>query len=228
MLDEGKTDVFLLLLEDVKTPEKFKRVAEKALKAGKPLIVGKIGQTEPGSRAVTSHTAALAGSHAAYRAIFEHYGLIEGRDFDEMIDLAAGFLACGDKLPAGKRVAICTSSGGAGVWMADACVRAGLEVPVLDDETRETIDVHLPSYGTSQNPVDSTAQGVSQARLRGIRAAVRPLALDRRRHRGGDRAALGLSGKRSAETSGTRARIEEAGVHVDLYAAVRPQRRDPQ
>ena len=160
MLDEGKTDVFLLLLEDVKTPEKFKRVAEKALKAGKPLIVAKIGQTEPGRRAVASHTAALAGSHAAYRAIFEHYGVIEGHDFDEMIDLAAGFLACGDKLPAGKRMGICTSSGGAGVWMADACVRAGLEVPVLDDATREAIDVHLPSYGTSQNPVDSTAQGV--------------------------------------------------------------------
>ena len=160
MLDEGGTDVFLLLLEDVKSPEKFKRVAEKALKAGKPLIVGKIGQSEPGRRAVMSHTAALAGSQAAYRAIFEHYGLIEGRDFDEMIDLAAGFLACGDKLPAGTRMGICTSSGGAGVWMADACAAAGLEVPVLDDATRKAIDVHLPSYGTSQNPVDSTAQGV--------------------------------------------------------------------
>jgi acyl-CoA synthetase (NDP forming) len=33
-------------------------------------------------------------------------------------------------------------------------------VPVLDDETRRAIDVHLPSYGTSQNPIDSTAQGV--------------------------------------------------------------------
>ena len=160
MLDEGGTDVFLLLLEDVKSPEKFKRVAEKALKAGKPLIVGKIGQSEPGRRAVTSHTAALAGSQASYRAIFEHYGLIEGRDFDEMIDLAAGFLACGDKLPAGTRMGICTSSGGAGVWMADACAAAGLDVPVLDDATRKAIDVHLPSYGTSQNPVDSTAQGV--------------------------------------------------------------------
>jgi len=160
MLDEDETDVFLLLLEDVKSSEKFKRVAEKSLKAGKPLIVGKIGQTEPGRRAVASHTAALAGSQAAYRAIFEHYGLIEGRDFDEMIDMAAGFLACGDKLPAGKRIGICTSSGGAGVWMADACAAAGLEVPVLDDETRKAIDVHLPSYGTSQNPVDSTAQGV--------------------------------------------------------------------
>jgi acyl-CoA synthetase (NDP forming) len=160
MLDEGETDVFLLLLEDVKSPEKFKCAAEKALKAGKPLIVGKIGQTEPGRRAVASHTAALAGSQASYRAIFEHYGLIEGRDFDEMIDMAAGFLACGDKLPAGKRIGICTSSGGAGVWMADACAAAGLEIPVLDDATRKAIDVHLPSYGTSQNPVDSTAQGV--------------------------------------------------------------------
>jgi acyl-CoA synthetase (NDP forming) len=144
----------------VKSPEKFKHAAEKALKLGKPLIVGKIGQSEPGRRAVTSHTAALAGSAAAYRAIFAHYGLIEGRDFDEMIDIAVGFLACGDKLPAGKRMAICTSSGGAGVWMADACAAEGLDVPILDDETREAIDVHLPSYGTSQNPVDSTAQGV--------------------------------------------------------------------
>jgi acetate---CoA ligase (ADP-forming) len=160
MLDEGDTDVFLLLLEAVKTPEKFTRMAEKALKAGKPLIVRKIGQSGPGSRAVASHTAALAGSQAAYRAVFERYGLIEGGDFDEMIDMAAGFLACGDRMPAGNRVGICTASGGGGVWMADACAAAGLDVPVLDDETRAAIDAYLPSYGTSQNPVDCTAQGV--------------------------------------------------------------------
>jgi acyl-CoA synthetase (NDP forming) len=160
MLDEGGTDVFLLLLEDVKSPEKFKRVAEKALRMGKPIIVGKIGQSEAGSRAVASHTAALAGSQAAYRAMFERYGLIEAHELDEMLDLAAGFLACGDRLPAGKRVGICTSSGGAGVWMADACAAAGLDMPVLDADTRKAIDVHIPSYGTSQNPVDSTAQGV--------------------------------------------------------------------
>jgi acyl-CoA synthetase (NDP forming) len=162
MLDEGKTDVFLLLIEAVKTPEKFKRVAEKALRAGKPLIVGKIGQTEPGRRAVASHTAVLAGAQAAYRAIFERYGLIEGRDFDEMLDLAVGFLACGDRMPAGPRVGICTASGGAGIWMADACADAGLDVPVLDDATRAALDAYVPSYGTTQNPVDSTAQGVQK------------------------------------------------------------------
>ena len=56
-----------------------------------------------------------------------------------MLDLAAGFLACEDKLPKGNRVGICTASGGAGMWMADACAAAGLEVPVLDDETRATL-----------------------------------------------------------------------------------------
>jgi acyl-CoA synthetase (NDP forming) len=160
MLDEGMTDVFLLLLEDVKAPENFKRVAETALRAGKPIIVGKIGRSEAGARAVASHTAALAGSEASYRATFDRYGVIQARELDDMIDLAVGFLACGDRMPVGKRIGICTASGGAGVWMADACVAAGLEVPVLDEATRKSIDVHIPSYGTSQNPVDCTAQGV--------------------------------------------------------------------
>ena len=172
LLDEGGTDVFLLLIEDVKSPDKFRRAAAKALAAGKPLIVGKIGQSEPGVRAVASHTASLAGSQAAYRAIFEHDGLIEGRDFDEMLDLAVGFLACGDRLPAGRRMGICTASGGAGVWMADACAAAGLDVPVLDAETRAALDAQIPSYGTSQNPVDSTAQGVQKMGYAGLARVV--------------------------------------------------------
>src|SRR5207302_9350263 len=111
MLDEGKTDVFLLLVEDIKSPENFRRVAEKALRAGKPLIVGKIGQSDAGMRAAASHTGALAGSAATYRAMFAHYGVIEGRDLDDMVDIAGAFVACGRLLPAGKRVGLRTSSG---------------------------------------------------------------------------------------------------------------------
>ena len=168
ILEEGKTDALLMLLEDVKSPEAFRGVAEKALKAGKPIIVNKIGQSDAGARAAASHTAALAGAPAAYRAMFERYGLIEGRDIGEMVDIAAGFLSFGDRLPAGRRVGICTSSGGGGGWMADACVAAGLEVPELDAETRAKIDVHLPSYGTSQNPVDATAQAVYKLGYAGL------------------------------------------------------------
>jgi len=160
MLDEGATDVFLLLIEDVKSLATFERTAAKALRAGKPLIIGKLGQSEAGRRAVAAHTAAVAGSQAEYRALFSRYGVIECDDLDGMIDIAAGFLAFGSRLPAGRRVGICTSSGGAGAWVADACAAAGLDVPELDPATRAAIDTHLPSYGTSQNPVDVTAQAV--------------------------------------------------------------------
>jgi acetate---CoA ligase (ADP-forming) len=168
ILDEGKTSALLMLLEDVKSPDTFRRVAEKALRAGVPIIVNKIGQSEAGARAAASHTAALAGSIDAYRAMFRRYGLIEGRDTGEMIDIASGFVAFGDRLPAGRRVGIATASGGGGGWMADACAAEGLDIPELDAATRARIDVHLPAYGTSQNPVDATAQAVHKIGYAGL------------------------------------------------------------
>lgn len=174
ILAEDSTDALLLLLEDIKTPETFQRVAEKALRAGKPIIVNKIGQSDAGVRAAASHTAALAGAYAAYQAMFQRYGIIEGRDIGEMVDIAAGFLAWRTRLPGGHRVGICTASGGGGGWMADACTAAGLEVPELDAETRRRIDVHLPSYGTSQNPVDATAQAAAKIGYAGLAQLVLP------------------------------------------------------
>jgi len=160
MLDDGGTDVIVMFIEDIKTPALFPAVAEKAMRAGKPIIVTKIGHSQAGQRAAASHTAALAGSYTAYNAMFERYGVIEGRDIEEIVDIAAGFSFWRDRLPKGKRVGIITGSGGAGGWMADTAIEAGLTVPPLDAETRATIDAYLPSYGTSQNPVDGTAGAI--------------------------------------------------------------------
>lgn len=162
MIDAGDTDVFVMFIEDIKSPEIFCRVAEKALRAGKPIIVTKIGHSQAGQRAAASHTAALAGSYSAYKAMFERYGVIEGRDIEEIVDIASGFSFWSHRLPKGKRVGIITGSGGAGGWMADTAVEAGLTVPPLDAKTRAVIDAYLPSYGTSQNPVDGTAQAIRQ------------------------------------------------------------------
>jgi acetate---CoA ligase (ADP-forming) len=162
LLDEKSAEIFILFLETIRNAGTFRRAAAKALQAGKPIIVAKIGRSEAGRRAAASHTAALAGEHEVYSAMFRRYGIVEGRELEEMVDIAACFSAYRERLPAGKRVGIVTASGGAGGWIADASVAAGLEVPELDAETRGRIDVHLPSYGTSQNPVDCTAQAVRQ------------------------------------------------------------------
>ena len=162
LIDADEADIFLIFMEDVKTPSKLALVAEKALLAGKPLIVTKIGHSDAGVRAAASHTASLAGSYEIYKAVFERYGVIEGSDIEEMVDIAAGFVYFGDRPPAGKRVGIFTASGGGGGWMADSCAASGLEVPILDATTRKNIDQYLPSYGTSQNPVDGTAGVINQ------------------------------------------------------------------
>ena len=174
LIDDAGTDVLLMLVEDIKTGAKFSAVAEKALRAGKPIILSKIGQSDAGARAAASHTAALAGSYASFGAMARHYGMVEGRDLEEMVDLAQGFLAAGPDLPAGRRVGICTASGGGGGWMADACAAAGLEIPELDAETRREIDKIIPSYGTSQNPVDGTAQAIRSAGYAGLAGRVAP------------------------------------------------------
>ena len=168
LLDAGKTDAFLMLIEDIKTPETFRRVAEKALRAGKPLIVNKIGKTDAGARAAASHTAALAGSYSAFQAIAQRYGVIEGTQVEEMVDIANGFMAWKGRLPEGRRIGICTGSGGGGAWLSDACMSAGLQVPELDAATRAILDPLLPSYGTSQNPVDGTAQAIRQIGYTGL------------------------------------------------------------
>ncbi len=162
LIDSDEADIFLMFMEDVKTPSKLSYVAEKALSAGKPIIVTKIGHSDAGIRAAASHTASLAGSYQIYKSIFERYGIIEGSDIEEIVDIAAGFVYFGDRPPSGKRVGIFTASGGGGGWMADSCASNGLEVPILDDTTRANIDQYLPSYGTSQNPVDGTAGVINQ------------------------------------------------------------------
>src|SRR5882757_5402344 len=94
IIDEGKTDVILMLIEDIKNTATFARAAEKALRAGKPLVVNRLGASEAGARAIRAHTAAQ-GNDAEYRALFAKYGVIESNDLDEMVDIAAAFINMG-------------------------------------------------------------------------------------------------------------------------------------
>ena len=158
LLDDNNTDALLMFVEGFRTPAKFARVASRAAAAHKPLLIAKVGSSDAGARAAASHTASLAGSVRAYEAMFRRYGIVAGHDVDEMIDMAAGFAYFRHRLPRGKRVAILTPSGGAGIWLADVCEAHGLEVPALDERTRAAIDRLLPAYGSSRNPVDVTAQ----------------------------------------------------------------------
>jgi acetate---CoA ligase (ADP-forming) len=159
-LDEGSADIFLLYLEGIRRPDRFRAVAEKAADAGKPLIVAKVGRSAAGRRAAASHTGALAQAGDIDDAIFRHHGIIRGEDLDHMLDIAAAFSFC--RLPRGNRIAVITGSGGSAVWMADILSAHGLELPVLEDDIQRRVLALLPSYASAQNPVDGTAQAIHE------------------------------------------------------------------
>lgn len=160
LIASGQTDIILAYLEGIKDVAAFRRAAALAADRGVPIIVAKMGRSEAGARAAASHTAALAGADSAHDAVFRHYGVIRALDMDEMLDIAAGFAFC--PAPAGRRVGIMSGSGGAGVWMADMLSLAGLEVPPLDDATRQDCEALMPAYGSAANPVDLTAGAIGK------------------------------------------------------------------
>ncbi len=159
-LDHGGAEIFLLYLEAIRRPDRFRAMADKAASAKKPLIVAKVGRSAAGRRAAASHTGSLAHAGAADDAIFRHHGIIRGDDLDHMLDVAAAFAFC--PLPAGNRVAVITGSGGSAVWMADILSAHGLELPVLEDDIQRRVLALLPSYASAQNPVDGTAQAIHE------------------------------------------------------------------
>ncbi|MEE2805100.1 MAG: acetate--CoA ligase family protein [Pseudomonadota bacterium] len=158
LVEDNATQVILMFVEGFNRPQRLSDIASAAARRRKPLIIAKVGRSSAAAAAAASHTASLAGSHQAYQAVFERYGIINGIDSDQMTDVAAGFGYFYRNLPRGYRVGILTPSGGAGAWLADQCEAHGLSVPELDPHTRAMIDAELPAYGSSRNPVDVTAQ----------------------------------------------------------------------
>ena len=175
ILDEGKTDALLLLLEDVKSPDTFQRVAEKALRAGKPLIVNKIGQSEAGVRGGgLAHGGAgrrlrrLPGDVPALRA--DRGPRSSARWSTSPRASSPGARACRRATASASARPRAAAAAG---WRMPA-PRPASRCPSSTRRRARRIDEHLPAYGTSQNPVDATAQAIFKLGYAGLAGLVAP------------------------------------------------------
>ena len=160
---DDDTSLMGVYLEGAKDGKKFRRAAEVALRAGKPILIKKVGRTGAGTRAAASHTGSLAGSDKIYEAFFRQMGIIR---FDELRDLTTfAKVYRSGRMPQGRNVAILTDSGGPGVEMADKCEEFGLTVPEFSEEIQKRLREFLPFYGSARNPVDMTAAVMSDQQL---------------------------------------------------------------
>lgn len=154
LADDPQTKVIALYIEGVSEGKLFMD-ALKYTTAKKPVVVVKAGRTEAGMRAVLSHTGSLAGKDAIFDAVFKQTGAIRVETLLQLFNVAR--LIVEQPPPRGKRVAIITNAGGAGVLSADQCANHGLVLSELTEETKNTLRSFLPPIASVLNPVDIIA-----------------------------------------------------------------------
>jgi acetyltransferase len=121
--------------------------------AAKPLVVLKGGATEGGARAAASHTGSLATDDATFDGLCRQVGITRASGAEDAFDAAATFAT--QPLPRGPSVAIVTTVGGWGVLAADAVTRhPDLELAVLPEDLRASLDELLPPRWSRNNPID--------------------------------------------------------------------------
>src|SRR4051812_10010186 len=167
LVDDDATRVIALYVETVRHPEKFRAAALRAAQAGKPIVAFKIGRSEAGAQAAVSHTGALAGADRMYDALFRQTGVIRAQTFGDLLDIPAA-LATGRVLR-GKRVAVLTSTGGAGTLVSDSLGVAGFETPAPDPATAVALRALQTGdhAALDRNPIDVTLAGLQPDLLRG-------------------------------------------------------------
>ena len=162
LLERDDVEVVVAFMEAISDGRRLVDIGERALELGKPVLVWKVGNTDVGSKAATSHSARLTAGYELYRDRLPRGGLVEIRDVDDLVDIAKAFHT--RKLPAGNGVGVLTLSGGAGVLLADRCIESGLRLPdFAAATTTRAARRRWSRMRSSANPVDATANGYNDA-----------------------------------------------------------------
>jgi acetyltransferase len=148
---DDDTAVAVVYLEGVRDGDRL-LAAFRRVTARKPLVVLKGGASAAGQRAAASHTGALASDDRVFDGLCRQTGALRAATVEEAFDWAATFAT--QPLPRGRRVVVVTTVGGWGVLTADAIAAAGLELAVLPDDLRATIDPLVPARWSRGNPID--------------------------------------------------------------------------
>jgi acyl-CoA synthetase (NDP forming) len=152
--DDPNTTGIMMYIEGLDDGRRFLEVARRTA-AVKPVVVLRAGLTEYGGRAAASHTGAMAGSAAVWEAAARQAGVITCTSTQEVVDL--GTCLAYNPIPKGRRVAVVTNGGGAGVMAADEVARRGLTLATFPPELYAAVDELLPPFWSKNNPLDMVA-----------------------------------------------------------------------
>ncbi len=157
LVDHEQTRAVVLYLESFGDARGLVATMAGLRAAGKPVVVLTVGASEASRAAAQSHTGALTASTDVVRAACRAAGATLVDTPAQAVELA--HLLLGGPLPAGRRVAIVSDSGGQGAIAADTFTRHMLQVPRLSASTQTALADLLPPAAAVANPVDLAGAG---------------------------------------------------------------------
>jgi acyl-CoA synthetase (NDP forming) len=180
LAEDPETKAIFTYLESFKRPKRFMEIAHEVTR-NKPIILLKGGQTEEGAQAAVAHTAALASDDRIIDGALRQAGIARVYKYSHLF-LAAKAIAT-MPLPKGNRVSFLGPSGAMLVVLTDLCRhRLGLEVPDLEEKTRQRLQEISPPFIRMRNPVDiwasATVHGVEFGYREGMEAVLQDSNID--------------------------------------------------
>ena len=155
LTDDHGTQVICGYVEHIEDPARFAAAAVRAARAGKPVVVIKIGGTPQGRMAALAHTGSLSGPDELVDTLFRETGVLRANTIDTALDRSSLLaLTPKSRWPRGRRLAVVTIGGGAAGILADVAVKSGLILPDVPAEMRDPIAATTGSSVTIQNPFD--------------------------------------------------------------------------
>ncbi len=145
---DENTEVIGMYLENIQNGRKL---FESAQKVRKPILVFKVGRSQEGAGAATSHTAGMANNDVVFDSACKQCGIIRLEDISELHAMPKIFTTM--PLLKGKNIAVFTNSGAFGGIAADILVKAGLAFPQLSESIQEKLTKTGTLFNVS-NPID--------------------------------------------------------------------------
>lgn len=162
LVDDESTRVIALYMEGVRSSVRLMAALKKAALKRKPIVVLKVGRSKEAAASAASHTGSMAGSHRAFEAVFEKYGVMSVDSVEELLCLSQALAVLNGNYPKAQGLASCNLSGGANILSAECAEEYDVPLARLAPETLEKLTGWIPSYATASNPLDATTDMFGQ------------------------------------------------------------------
>ncbi len=163
LVDQPEVRAIALFAETVRHAPSFAVAARRAIAAGKPIVVLKIGLSEITARSAQAHTGSLVGDDRVFDGVCRQLGIVRVDSIEDMLFTADVISRTGVLEPRG--LGVVSISGGACEIVADRAQVLGMKLPALSERAVDELRAALPSFGTPNNPLDITGGAVLQPDL---------------------------------------------------------------